>query len=53
MSYLIVYNVNWVCSDVLKEEKDVIVASGFDVKESMPHVSEAAKKFWMEYLNTH
>lgn len=45
--------IKWCCQDVLKEEKDVIVASGFDVKEIMPVVSEAAKKFWFETLNKH
>lgn len=43
--------IKWVCTDCIREEKDVIVASGFDVKEIMPHVSEAAKKFWFETLN--
>lgn len=42
--------IKWVCTDCIREEKDVIVASGFDVKEIMPHVSEAAKKFWFEAL---
>jgi hypothetical protein len=45
--------IEWVVGDVIKEEKDTIIASGFDVKEIMPHVSEKAKKFWMNYLNTH
>jgi ferritin len=45
--------IKWVVGDVIKEEKDTIIASGFDVKEIMPHVSEKAKKFWMNYLNTH
>ena len=43
--------IKWVVGDVMKEEKDVIIASGFDVKEIMPHVSEAAKKFWFETLS--
>lgn len=43
--------IKWVVGDVMKEEKDVIIASGFDVKEIMPVVSEAAKKFWFETLN--
>jgi len=43
--------IKWVVGDVMKEEKDVIIASGFDVKEVMPHVSEAAKKFWFETLS--
>ncbi|HET8688948.1 MAG TPA: RNA ligase family protein [Methanosarcina sp.] len=45
--------IKWIVGDVMKEEKDVIVASGFDVKEIMPVVSEAAKKFWFETLNKH
>jgi len=43
--------IKWVVGDVMKEEKDVIIASGFNVKEIMPHVSEAAKKFWFETLS--
>lgn len=43
--------VKWVVGDVMKEEKDVIIASRFDVKEIMPHVSEAAKKFWFKTLS--
>lgn len=43
--------IKWVVGDVMKEEKDVIIASGFDIKEVMPHVSEAAKKFWFETLS--
>lgn len=42
---------SWISADVMREERDVIIASGFDVKEIMPHVSEAAKKFWFETLN--
>ena len=38
-------------AETAKEEKDVIIASGFDIKEFMPHVSEAAKKFWFETLS--
>lgn len=44
--------IKWCCQDVLKEEKDTIVESGFDVKEIMPQVSEVAKKFWMNHLKT-
>lgn len=43
--------IKWVVGDVMREERDTIIASGFDVKEIMPHVSEAAKKFWFETLN--
>lgn len=42
--------IKWVVSDTMKEEKDVIVESGFDVKELMPKVSEKAKNFWFKYL---
>lgn len=42
---------SWISADVMREERDTIIASGFDVKEIMPHVSEAAKKFWFETLN--
>lgn len=43
----------WISADVMREERDTIIASGFDVKEIMPVVSESAKKFWFETLNKH
>lgn len=38
--------IDWCIRDVIKEEHDTIVASGFDVKELMPKISEAAKQFF-------
>jgi len=40
----------WVINDCLREEKDVIIASGFEVKEISPKLSAKAKKFWFEVL---
>jgi hypothetical protein len=42
--------IKWCVQDTMKEEKDVIIASGFDVKEVMPKVSEKVKNFWCKYL---
>ena len=42
--------IKWVVADTVKEEKDVIVASGFDAKEIMPKISDKAKNFWFKYL---
>lgn len=39
--------IKWVVGDVMREEKDTIVASGFDVKEIMPKVSDVAKNFFL------
>ena len=40
----------WVVNDALKEEKDVIIASNFDMKEITPKMSDKAKKFWFAVL---
>lgn len=42
----------WVCNDVLKEEEDVILASGFEWKKDLAHaVTSIARQYFLAELN--
>jgi hypothetical protein len=41
----------WVYNDVLKEEQDTIIKNGIDVKKVGSHISNKARKFWLDYLD--
>ena len=40
----------WVTTDTLKEENDLIIASGFEVKQIMSRVNDRAKKYFLELI---
>jgi hypothetical protein len=42
----------WVYNDVVKEEEDTIVKNGIDVKKLGKEISNKAKVFWLNYLNS-
>lgn len=42
--------IKWVVGDVLKEEKDTILASGFDFKEISPKISDVAKRYFLNIV---
>ena len=44
--------IKWLNSDVIKEENDTIVGSGFEIKEVMPAVSKKAKSWFFEQIFT-
>ena len=43
--------IKWCVGDALKEERDVIVASAFDMKEITPGLAQRAKDFWFKTIN--
>lgn len=40
----------WVTTDTLKEENDLIINSGFEVKQIMSRVNDRAKKYFLELI---
>jgi len=40
----------FVTTDTLKEENDLIIASGFEVKQIMSRVNDRAKKYFLELI---
>lgn len=45
--------IRWVYGDVVKEEADTIAASGFDAKKLGGPIANAAKKWYVDRLNTY
>ena len=41
----------WISKDTIKEESDIIIESGFNVKEVMPKVVKKAKEYFFEVEN--
>jgi hypothetical protein len=42
----------WIVGDVIKEESDTIVANQINVKKLNGYISQRARPFWMNYLNS-
>jgi hypothetical protein len=42
----------WIVGDVIKEESDTIIANQINVKKLNGYISQKARPFWMNYLNT-